>query len=153
MVWLWYCYLKQQYSNSLPWKSSWPNKVAGLWDNPCKGLPDTKGQSLVDLDFLGICCFYFLIFQWLYHQKYVMLRSLQAVIFVVSILVKNNLSLTVSELTSWTTYIKMIQSCTAIIIASILAQTQTSKGTNSTSSSPFHFPSFGEFFKASKFDI
>ena len=43
-------------SNSIPYESSRPNKVAGLWDNaPGKGFPTTKGQSLVDLDFLGTC--------------------------------------------------------------------------------------------------
>ena len=26
----------------------------GLQDDPCKGFPTTKGQSLVDLDFLGL---------------------------------------------------------------------------------------------------
>ena len=25
-----------------------------LWDDPCKGFPSTTGQSLVDLDFLGL---------------------------------------------------------------------------------------------------
>ena len=31
-----------------------PNKVAGLWDDSCKGFLTTNRQSLVDLDFLGI---------------------------------------------------------------------------------------------------
>ncbi len=52
---------------SFPWKSSRPNKVAGLLDDPCKGFPTTNGQSLVFglpgiLDIIavsGIVCFFF----------------------------------------------------------------------------------------------
>ena len=49
----WHCDSKQQYS--LPVQST-KQSGFGLWDNaPGKGFPTTKGQSLVDLDFLGFC--------------------------------------------------------------------------------------------------
>ena len=41
------------------WKSSRPNKVPGLYDDPCKGV-HTKGQSLVDLGFLGMYIYIYL---------------------------------------------------------------------------------------------